>query len=99
MALEAYTNGTFDLVLMDVQMPVMDGLVATRAIREIERSTGRARTPIISLTATALPADIRRSLDAGCDTHLAKPVRPDKLIEAVGRALATEPARPVKAAA
>jgi signal transduction histidine kinase/ActR/RegA family two-component response regulator len=99
MALEAYTNGTFDLVLMDVQMPVMDGLAATRAIREIERSTGRARTPIISLTANAMPEDIRRSLDAGCDTHLAKPVRPDKLIEAVGRALASEPARPVNAAA
>lgn len=99
LALEAYANGAFDLVLMDVQMPVMDGLTATRAIREIERSTGRARTPIISLTANAMPDDVRRSLDAGSDIHLAKPVRPDRLIEAVNRALDTETASPVKAVA
>ncbi len=99
MALEAYSNGTFDLVLMDVQMPVMDGLAATRAIREIERSTGRARTPIISLTANAMPEDVRRSLDAGSDSHLAKPIRPDKLIEAVNQALAAEPAPAMKAVA
>ncbi len=99
LAVEAYTNGTFDLVLMDVQMPVMDGLAATRAIREIERATGRARTPIISLTANAMPEDIRRSLDAGSDTHLAKPVRPDKLIDAVNRALTPEPASSLKAVA
>lgn len=97
LALEAYTNGAFDLVLMDVQMPVMDGLTATRAIREVERSTGRARTPIISLTANAMPDDVRRSLDAGSDIHLAKPIRPDRLIDAVNRALATEPASSVKA--
>lgn len=99
LAVEAYTNGTFDLVLMDVQMPVMDGLAATRAIREIERTTGRARTPIISLTANAMPEDIRRSLDAGSDTHLAKPIRPDTLIDAVNRALAAEPVRFMKAVA
>lgn len=99
LALEAYTNGTFDLVLMDVQMPVMDGLTATRAIREIERSTGRARTPIVSLTANAMPEDVRRSLDAGSDAHLAKPVRPDTLIEAVNRALASEPAPGMQAVA
>jgi signal transduction histidine kinase/CheY-like chemotaxis protein len=96
LALEAYTKGTFDLVLMDVQMPVMDGLAATRAIREIERSTGRARTPIISLTANAMASDVRRSLDAGSDSHVAKPVRPDRLIEAVNSALATEPASSMK---
>jgi CheY-like chemotaxis protein len=84
---------------MDVQMPVMDGLTATRAIREIERSTGRARTPIVSLTANAMPEDVRRSLDAGSDAHLAKPVRPDTLIEAVTRALASEPAPGMQAVA
>jgi signal transduction histidine kinase/CheY-like chemotaxis protein len=99
MAVEAYTNGTFDLVLMDVQMPVMDGLAATRAIREIEKSSGRARTPIVSITANAMPEDVRRSLDAGSDTHLAKPIRPDKLIDAVNRALANEPASSLKAVA
>jgi CheY-like chemotaxis protein len=80
-------------------MPVMDGLTATRAIREIERSTGRARTPIVSLTANAMPEDVRRSLDAGSDAHLAKPVRPDTLIEAVNRALASEPAPGMQAVA
>jgi CheY-like chemotaxis protein len=99
LALEAYTEGTFDLVLMDVQMPVMDGLTATRAIREMERSTGRARTPIVSLTANAMPEDVRRSLEAGSDAHLAKPIRPDKLIEAVNQALAGEPAPAMKAVA
>jgi signal transduction histidine kinase/ActR/RegA family two-component response regulator len=98
-ALEAYTNGVFDLVLMDVQMPVMDGLAATRAIRELERSTGRTRTPIISITANAMPEDVRRSLDAGSDTHLAKPIRPDKLIDAVNKALTPEPASSLKAVA
>jgi signal transduction histidine kinase len=91
LAVEAYTNGTFDLVLMDVQMPVMDGLAATQAIRDIERSTGRPRTPIVSITANAMPEDVRRSLEAGSDAHLAKPIRPDKLIDAVNRALASEP--------
>ncbi len=99
LAVEAYTNGAFDLVLMDVQMPVMDGLAATRAIREIEISTGRARTPIVALTANAMPEDVRRSLDAGSDAHLAKPIRPDKLIDAVNRALATEPAGSFQAVA
>ncbi|WP_298161395.1 ATP-binding protein [Brevundimonas sp.] len=99
LAVEAYTHGTFDLVLMDVQMPVMDGLAATRAIREIERSTGRARTPVISLTANAMPEDVRRSLDAGCDAHLAKPIRPDKLVDAVSKTLEAEPAGPVRALA
>jgi CheY-like chemotaxis protein len=89
----------FDLVLMDVQMPVMDGLAATRAIRELERSTGRTRTPIISITANAMPEDVRRSLDAGSDTHLAKPIRPDKLIDAVNKALTPEPASTLKAVA
>jgi CheY-like chemotaxis protein len=99
LAVEAYTNGAFDLVLMDVQMPVMDGLAATRAIREIETSTGRARTPIVSLTANAMPEDVRRSLDAGADAHLAKPIRPEKLIEAVNQALAAEPVPAMKAVA
>lgn len=99
LAVEAYTNGSFDLVLMDVQMPVMDGLTATRAIREVERSTGRARTPIVSLTANAMPEDVRRSLDAGSDAHLAKPIRPDKLIEALNQALTAEPAPSMKAVA
>lgn len=99
LALEAFRNGAFDLVLMDVQMPVMDGLTATRAIREFERATGRARTPVISLTANAMPDDVRRSLDAGFDLHLAKPIRPDKLIDTINRVLAPETAPTTKAVA
>lgn len=99
LAVEAFRNGAFDLVLMDVQMPVMDGLTATRAIREFERSTGRARTPVISLTANAMPDDVRRSLDAGSDLHLAKPIRPDKLIDTINRVLAPETATTTKAVA
>ena len=99
LALEAFRNGTFDLVLMDVQMPVMDGLTATRAIREFERSTGRARTPVISLTANAMSDDVRRSLEAGSDLHLAKPIRPDKLIDTINRVLAPETAPTTKAVA
>jgi len=99
LALEAFRNGAFDLVLMDVQMPVMDGLTATRAIREFERSTGRARTPVISLTANAMSDDVRRSLEAGSDLHLAKPIRPDKLIDTINRVLAPETAPTTKAVA
>lgn len=64
----------YDLVLMDVHMPVLDGLSATRAIRDWEGQRGRARTPIIALTASAMAEDVRRALDAGCDAHLSKPV-------------------------
>ena len=82
-AVEAFEAGAFDLLLMDVQMPVMDGLTATRRIRELEQMGGRRRTPIISLTANAMPDDVSRSLDAGSDLHLAKPIRPAELISAV----------------
>ncbi|WP_309628900.1 ATP-binding protein [Brevundimonas sp.] len=73
----------FDLILMDVQMPGMDGLTATRLIRQHEIDNGLARTPIISLTANAMEDDVRRSLAAGSDLHLPKPIRPAALIEAV----------------
>ncbi len=64
----------FDLVLMDVQMPGLDGLAATRAIREAETETGRARLPIVALTANALVEEIDRCRAAGMDAHVAKPV-------------------------
>ena len=88
MALAAASAARFDLILMDVQMPVMDGLSATRRIRQLERETGRAPTPIISLTANAMPDDVARSLDAGSDLHLPKPIRPDVLLEAISRLVA-----------
>lgn len=82
-AVAAFRNGTFDLVLMDMQMPVMDGLLATRAIRAHEAVTGAVPTPVAALTANAMPEDVARCREAGCDLHLAKPIRPDNLITAI----------------
>jgi signal transduction histidine kinase/DNA-binding response OmpR family regulator len=77
-ALEALNQGSFDLVLMDVQMPGMDGLEATAIIREKEKKTGK-RQPIIALTAHAMTGDRDRCLAAGMDNYLTKPIRPQEL--------------------
>jgi len=87
-ALDLARTSAFDVILMDVQMPGMDGLTATRLIREHELANSLQRTPIISLTANAMAEDVARSLEAGSDLHLAKPVRPAALIEAVQTLLA-----------
>ena len=73
-AVEAYRRGSFDLVLMDVQMPVMNGYEATNSIRALEATTGQ-HVPIIALTAHAREEDHQRSMEAGMDAYLAKPVR------------------------
>jgi signal transduction histidine kinase/AmiR/NasT family two-component response regulator len=73
-ALAAWEAGGFDLILMDVQMPVMDGPTATRAIRDREAETGRPRTPIVALTANAMPHQVEAYLAAGMDGHVAKPI-------------------------
>ncbi|OSM01821.1 putative multi-sensor hybrid histidine kinase [Magnetofaba australis IT-1] len=75
----------FDLVLMDLQMPVMDGYTATRAIREWEQACGRARMPIIVLSAHAMESDRQRSLAMGCDGHLTKPLKKNTLLEAIAQ--------------
>ena len=82
-ALARFTTGNYDLVLMDIRMPVMDGLEATRAIRRWENAKGGPRTPIIALTASALPDAVRECLDAGCDAHVSKPVKSVTLINAI----------------
>jgi signal transduction histidine kinase/ActR/RegA family two-component response regulator len=79
-ALAAYGTKTFDLILMDMQMPEMDGLAATAAIRGMERREGRARTPIVMLTANALPEHVEAAQAAGADRHLAKPFSAPDLI-------------------
>jgi PAS domain S-box-containing protein len=71
--LEAFKHSNFDLILMDMQMPVMDGLTATREIRAIEKSRNQQRIPIVALTANALAQDRQLCIDAGMDDHLSKP--------------------------
>ena len=73
-------EGHFDAILMDVRMPVMDGLEATSAIRELERPDAKT-IPIIAMTANAFDEDVQRSLQAGMTAHLSKPVEPDRLFE------------------
>ncbi|ABK43168.1 PAS/PAC sensor hybrid histidine kinase [Magnetococcus marinus MC-1] len=74
-AFERFQEEPFDLVLMDLQMPVMNGLQATRHIRAWEQAQGVKRTPILALTAHAMKEDESKSLEAGCDGHLTKPIR------------------------
>ena len=82
-ALEAFRAGDFDLVLMDMQMPVMDGLAATREIRLHELTMGRAATPIVMLTANALPEHVAAGVEAGADRHLSKPFSATDLLTLV----------------
>jgi CheY-like chemotaxis protein len=83
MAVQMFTAGRYDLVLMDMQMPVMDGYSATAAIRDWERTQGVAPTPIVALTAHALSGDAEKSLQAGCTAHVTKPIKKLKLIETI----------------
>ena len=87
LAFEAWRDGAYDLILMDIQMPVMDGIDAARAIRSAEREQGRVRTPIVALTANALSHQVEEYLAAGMDGHVAKPIEIAKLYEAISRAL------------
>jgi CheY-like chemotaxis protein/HPt (histidine-containing phosphotransfer) domain-containing protein len=80
-ALEKLATGTFDAIFMDVQMPEMDGLQTTAAIRDREMSTGGRRIPIIAMTAYAMTGDRERFLGAGMDGYISKPVKPDKIRE------------------
>ena len=81
-AIEAFRQTAYDLVLMDVQMPVMDGLTATRRIRA-SASPAAATTPIIAMTANVLPEQIAKCLEAGMDGHLGKPMNPAELVNAI----------------
>ncbi|MCP4389807.1 MAG: response regulator [Gammaproteobacteria bacterium] len=88
-ALELLDRERFDLVLMDCQMPVMDGYEATRQLRERERRTGLARLPVIALTAYALKGDRERALAVGMDDYLSKPFTLNGLREILERWHAT----------
>jgi PAS domain S-box-containing protein len=80
-AVEAYENSDYDLILMDCQMPIMDGSKATREIRKFEKQTRHRRTPIIALTAFVTPNEIDHCMKAGMDSHLGKPFTRDALID------------------
>ncbi len=86
-AVEAFRAGAFDLILMDMQMPVLDGLSAIRAIREIERDEQRPATLVMVLSANTLPDHVRASIEAGADGHMSKPVTAARLLAAVDEAL------------
>ena len=83
MAVRKFVAETYDLVLMDMQMPVMDGYAATKAIRKWEIDQKVDPTPIIALTAYALKEEMQKSLDAGCTTHITKPIKKARLLDAI----------------
>ena len=88
-AVRKFTEGQYDVVLMDIQMPVLDGYRAVRQIREWERAQGGRHTPVIALTASVLDEAVDKSFQAGCDTHVSKPVRRNTLMTAIREVVAT----------
>ncbi|HZF16476.1 MAG TPA: PAS domain-containing protein [Steroidobacteraceae bacterium] len=96
-AIDAWQKGSYDLILMDCQMPVMDGFEATRGIRKLERH-GK-RVPIVALTANALASDRNNCLAAGMDEHLAKPLEFERLENCLAQFLSTRTPRPAEESA
>ena len=86
-AVDAWRKGGFDLILMDIQMPVMDGLEATRIIRAEERQRGHGRIPILALTANALVHQVEEYMTVGMDGHVPKPIEVARLYAAIENAL------------
>ncbi len=97
-AVDAWRTAAWDAILMDVQMPVMDGMTAARAIREAEVAEGRARTAIIALTANAMTHQVAQYAACGMDAHVAKPIDVQLLVQTLAAVLETSP-RDVPAAA
>jgi PAS domain S-box-containing protein len=88
-------NNAYDLILMDLQMPILDGFAATRAIREWERAQGLPAVPIIALTASALDEDVQHAREAGCNLHVSKPIKKKTLLSAIASFTGdAEPASP-----
>ncbi|MGV8930274.1 MAG: ATP-binding protein [Brevundimonas sp.] len=90
-AVEAEAAGAYDVILMDMQMPVMDGMTAVTEIRAAEARQGERRTPIIMLTANAMPEQVRAGRMAGADAHLTKPITPTSLLQTIQDVMALEP--------
>ena len=93
-AIDAWRSGRFDLILMDIQMPIMDGVEATQIIRAEEKRSGLARIPILALTANAMTFQVEQYLQAGMDGHISKPIELQRLYSAIEQALSV----PVSAA-
>lgn len=98
-ALQAWEAEAWDLVLMDVQMPILDGVTAARTIRARELETGRPRTPVYALSANAMSHQVAGYLEAGMDGHLAKPIEVAKLFEVVQAAARSDAVVPLRRAA
>jgi CheY-like chemotaxis protein len=84
-AVDLFERHEYALILMDIQMPIMDGYTATRMMRRIEEHCAGRRTPIVALTAHVYEADIRRCKEAGCDDHIAKPFKKKVLLQCLAR--------------
>ncbi len=82
-AVALFEHGDYDLALMDMQMPEMDGYEATRIMRDMEAARGGGNIPILALTAYALPAEVAKCIAAGCDGHLAKPIKRASFLKAI----------------
>jgi CheY-like chemotaxis protein len=93
LAVDAWRAGDYDLILMDIQMPEMDGIAATRAIRAAEAAEGKPRIPIIAVSANAMAHQVKDYMEAGMDGHVAKPIELTKLHAAIEKALTESAAR------
>ena len=89
-ALDALRQGAFDLILMDIQMPVMDGLTAAKAIRDPETFGPKSSIPIIAMTAYAMEGDREAFLKAGMDGYVAKPMEPADLLAVIRKTMKKE---------
>ena len=82
-AVEKIKTSRFDLILMDINMPMMDGYEAMRRIRQWEQTRGQVRTPIIAFTASSFEEDVQQAIENGADLHVAKPVKKEALAAAI----------------
>ncbi|MBF0380301.1 MAG: response regulator [Magnetococcales bacterium] len=90
-AVQEFISGSYDLVLMDMQMPVLDGFNATQRIRAWEKNQQRQPTQIIALTASAMREDMEKTIQAGCDKHLSKPIKKAHLLDVINRLPISQP--------
>jgi CheY-like chemotaxis protein len=98
-AVGKFVSGHYDLVLMDIQMPVLDGYAAVRMMRNFELEHQLPACPILALTASTLEDDVRKALEAGCNAHVAKPIRKKALLAAIAAALESTTTQPLQSPA